>query len=145
MRAPPLVDPRKCTIALDAGVLTRKGWVRTRLAGRFRTLRAAGAFRVVMVGGGSDEKKFTGGTAGAPPDLQEVLLEVLHELLQGRRLEDDCPRPFDQLDPRTSYFVTDDYRVLQNRNVFLEEEPSLIAVTLEEFFEIYQRWVNWNS
>ena len=145
MRAPPLVDPRKCTIALDAGVLTRKGWVRTKLAGRFRTLRAAGAFRVVMVGAENDDKRPPGSTTGVAPDLQEVLLEVLHELLQGRRVEDDYPHPFDQVDGRTSYFVTDDYRVLHNRNLFIEEEPSLIAVTLEEFFEIYQRWVNWNS
>lgn len=146
MRVPPLVDPRKCTVALDAGVLTRRGWVRARLAKRFQVLRAAGAFRVVTVTGASNDNARADIAAGDSKDLRDVLLEVLHELLQGRRSEDRSPELLlERMDVRTSYFVTDDHHVLSNRNLFLEEAPSLIVVTLEEFFEIYQRWVNWNS
>lgn len=146
MRTPPFIDPRRCTIALDADVLAGTGMLRKQLARRFQLLRSAGTFRSVVVDDGRDDSLRSSATTGKHDDLQKALLEVVHQTLTASDSGNSgAPFSLDQMIAGIAYFVTDDHRALMNRDAFFDDTPPLIVVTLEEFFEIYQEWVNWNS
>jgi hypothetical protein len=78
--------------------------------------------------------------------LQDALLEVVQQALVAAGSDaSSATFALEKMHVTPGFFVTDDYRVLRRRAAFLHENPPLVVVTLEDFFEVYQRWVDWNS
>lgn len=138
------VDPRRCTIALDAHVLERADLTGRRLADRFQALSEAGAIRVLTV---NRSRHVLSSIPGAGVQkVQTTVRDVLLGLIKGRieRNESipDASSLFDPLETVSSYFITDDPTLLNDPE---RDTSAILVVTLEEFIAIYQAWVDWNS
>lgn len=141
---PPHIDPRRCIVALDAGVLERTEPARGQLAHRFRALTESGAIKILAVNKGRPVLSTNCG-AGVRK-VQTTVRNILLSLVQGkvRKYEYhlDESSLFEPLETVSRYLITDDPILLRDRD---PEGAAILIVTLEEFFTIYQAWVDWNS
>lgn len=155
------INPEICNIALDANALDRGGSTRDALVDRFVELKQSGVLRVVIPGGVRTEVSHP----STPGHVQkEVLPEIFNlrpslnsaQRASRRRVEAllrgnaqpgthsaDASHVSEASETGCSYFITEDRRILSKRDDLRQEVPSLLIVTLEEFFDIYDEWVEW--
>jgi hypothetical protein len=153
------LDPKICNIGLDANALDRDGTKRDRLVDRFRTLVSDGTLTVVLGGGVRVEAQHP----RTPVDVKDAMLPQIFNLrpglvpsqradrarvlavLQGNarpgKHAADASHLSEAAETGCGYFITHDYRILDRRKeLHAVVPPSLNILSLEDFFEIYDRY-----
>jgi len=152
------LDPRRVNIGIDANALDRDGSARDDLVKRFNSLADAGTLTVVVAAGVRGEvqhpQTLRGVQAAALPkifnlrpgliDTQRVQRQRVQAILQGNARPGahaaDASHLSEAEETGCGYFITHDKRILNKRDeLHAVLPPSLNIVTLEEFFEIFDR------
>jgi hypothetical protein len=153
------LDPKICNIGLDANALDRDGTERDHLVDRFRTLVSEGTLTVVLGGGVRAEAQHP----RTPAEVKAAMLPRIFNLrpglvpsqradrarvlavLQGNarpgKHAADASHLSEAAETGCGYFITHDQRILDRREeLHAVVPPSLNILSLEEFFEIYDRY-----
>jgi hypothetical protein len=153
------LDPKICNIGLDANALDCDGTERDQLTDRFRTLASDGTLTVVLGGGVRIEAQHP----RTPADVKDALMPQIFNLrpslnasqrtdrarvlaiLQGSarpgKHAADASHLSEAAETGCGYFITHDKRVLNRRGeLHAVLPPSLNIVSLDEFFEIFDRY-----
>ena len=153
------LDPKICNIALDANALDRDGANKDPLIDRFLALVDNGTLNVVLPGGVRIEAQHP----RTPADIKDAMLPQIYnlrpglipsqrservrvlEVLQGNAISGkhaaDASHISEAAETGCGYFITHDGRILDKRGeLHAILPPSLNIVSLDEFFEIFDRY-----
>jgi predicted nucleic acid-binding protein len=153
-----MLDPRKTNVAIDANALDHKGGERDALVDRFNAAVKSGTVTVVVAAGVRDELRHP----RTPSDAKDAVLPQIYNLrpglnaaqrevrrqvaiiLQGNAKPGthaaDASHISEAAETGCAYFITEDKRMLGKRaEMRLVLPPTLAIVTLEEFFDAFDR------
>lgn len=153
------IDPRISNIALDSNALDRDGTAKDKLVERFEHLASANELTVVVAGGVRGEVQHP----NTPSDVKAAVLPKIFNLRPGlnqdqrdarRRVEAilqgnaksgahaaDASHLSEAAETGCCYFITHDKRVINKRDALVRElPPTLQIVTLDEFFDVLDRY-----
>jgi hypothetical protein len=149
------LDPRRCSISIDANALDRNGTTNDQLVDRFVKLSSTGHLNIVVSGGVRDEvlHPHTPGYVKAAVlpkifnlrpglnSIQQTERRRIHAILQGKAKPNkhaaDASHLSEAAETGCSYFITNDQRFLNKQaELHAALPPTLTIVTLAEFLDI---------
>ena len=153
------IDPRISNIGLDSNALDRDGTARDQLVERFELMSEANELTVVVAAGVRGEVQHP----NTPPGVKAAVLPQIFNLrpglnsdqqgarrrvatiLQGNAKQGahaaDASHLSEAAETGCTYFITHDKRMVDKRDALAAElPPTLHIVTLEEFFDVLNRY-----